>query len=103
MQSSAPQELSADKSPSLSQLIPCVTSQVAVQRETVGKEEFRPMTERDKSPMSDEVREAAICRAEAAMVRHEAEWRRTGDFAAKGDADRARRLMLLLIAGRRDA
>lgn len=50
--------------------------------------------------MTDMQREEAIKRAGLAVVRHMGEWERTGCFAARGDADRARRLMELLIAGR---
>lgn len=51
--------------------------------------------------LTEEERETAILRAQAAAASHEAKWISTGCFAAKGDADRARRLELLLIAGRR--
>lgn len=51
-------------------------------------------------PFSDDDREAAIKRAGAALEKHMAQWEETGCFAARGDADRARRLMELLIAGR---
>lgn len=50
--------------------------------------------------ISDADREAAIKRAAAAMEKHYAEWLVSGCFAAKGDADRAMRLMYLLIQGR---
>lgn len=50
--------------------------------------------------LSDADREAAILRAGIAIERHEGIWLSTGCFAARGDADRARRLMEQLIAGR---
>lgn len=53
--------------------------------------------------LSDEVREAAIKRAGAAMQKHYAEWVASGCFAAKGSADRAMQLMYRLIKGRSQA
>jgi hypothetical protein len=50
--------------------------------------------------MTDSDREQAIVRAGKAMEKHMATYERTGCFSARGDADRARRLMELLIAGR---
>jgi hypothetical protein len=50
--------------------------------------------------MSDAEREAAIVQAGKAIERHMAEYERTGCFGARGDADRSRRLMELLIRGR---
>ena len=56
-----------------------------------------------QSHMTDSEREGAIKRAGAAVEKHMADWERFGDFAARGDADRALRLMKLLIAGRSQA
>jgi len=50
--------------------------------------------------LTDEAREVAIVFAGKAIERYMATWQAEGCFAAKGDADRARRLMELLIAGR---
>lgn len=50
--------------------------------------------------LTDDEREAAIKRAGAAMQKHYARYAETGCFAARGDADRALRLMELLIASR---
>ena len=92
MQSSAPQELSADTSPSFAEVIPCVTSQVAVQRETVGKEEFRPMTERDKpadlSALSDADLQDYIHTCAEHFLTSQELWELTGDFACIGERDR---------------
>jgi hypothetical protein len=60
------------------------------------------MSDCDK-PLTDETREEAISRCARAVERHMAEFARSGCFAARGDADRARRLMELLIAGRSPA
>lgn len=89
MQSSAPQELSADTSPSFAEVIPCVTSQVAVQRETVGKEEFRPMTERDKRE--------AIDRAHRSMERFFLAWHMTGCMDAAAAYHKARTSWELML------
>lgn len=51
-------------------------------------------------PLSDDSREEAIRRAGRAMEAHYFRWCCTGNFADKGDADRARLLMERLIAGR---
>ena len=53
-----------------------------------------------ESRLSDADREIAIQRAGAAVEKHMAKWRETGCFAARGDADRALRLMGLLVKGR---
>jgi hypothetical protein len=52
------------------------------------------------APMSDAERESAIKRAGLAVERHMAEYERTGCFAARGNADRARLAMQALIRGR---
>jgi hypothetical protein len=51
-------------------------------------------------PLTDETREEAIQLAGRLFLRYWARWEQTGDFGAKGDADRALRLQNLLIAGR---
>lgn len=51
-------------------------------------------------PLTDEAREQAIVRAGKAVEKHMATWERDHCFAARGDADRALRLMEQLIAGR---
>lgn len=53
--------------------------------------------------MTDEEWKAAVARAQAAWAKHNYIWMLTGCFAAKGDADRAKRLEKLLIAGRKAA
>lgn len=50
--------------------------------------------------LTDEDRESAIVRAGRAIEKHEGVWLATGCFAARGNADYARRLMEQLIAGR---
>jgi len=50
--------------------------------------------------LSDADREIAIVFAGKAIEKYMADWEAHGCFAAHGDADRARRLMELLIAGR---
>jgi hypothetical protein len=50
--------------------------------------------------MSDAEREAAIVQAGKAIEHYMAEYERTGCFGARGDADRSRRLMEMLIRGR---
>jgi hypothetical protein len=92
MQSSAPRELSADTSPSLAEINHCVTSQVAVQRETVGKEEFRPMSTCDKpadlSALSDEDLQDYIHACAKRFLAAQERWEATGEFSAIGDRDR---------------
>jgi hypothetical protein len=51
-------------------------------------------------PLTDSEREAAIVQAGKAIEHYMAEYERTGCFGARGDADRSRRLMELLIRGR---
>jgi hypothetical protein len=51
-------------------------------------------------PMTDAEREEAIKAAGQAIERHMAEYAASGCFAARGAADRARRFMEQLIAGR---
>jgi hypothetical protein len=50
--------------------------------------------------LTDSQREAAIQRAAALIEKYMGIWKAEGCFAARGDADRARRLMELLIKGR---
>lgn len=50
--------------------------------------------------LTAEERLAAIGRAHAAHLKHEAAYQRTGCFGEKGSADRAARLRNLLIEGR---
>lgn len=67
------------------------------------------VTERRTEPqgnvgtLTDDQREEAIQRAGRAMEAHYFRWCCTGNFADKGDADRARLLMEALIAGRSKA
>jgi hypothetical protein len=50
--------------------------------------------------LSDSEREAAIKRAGELIVHYMNLWEKTSDFQYRGDADRARRLMEILIKGR---
>jgi len=66
-----------------------------------GNRLFRPIRQEVcHRSLSDADREAAIVFAGKAIEKYMADWEAHGCFAARGDADRARRLMELLIAGR---
>jgi hypothetical protein len=75
-------ESSADSSPSFAEVIPCVTSQVAGQEETVENKSLPPMTERDKRE--------AIDRAQRSMERWFLMWHFTGCFASAAGYQKAR-------------
>lgn len=75
---------------------------------TIGPQQDRPSSRTEPilhvdAPLTDECREEAIQRAGRAMEAHYFRWCCTGNFADKGDADRARLLMEALIAGRSKA
>jgi hypothetical protein len=53
--------------------------------------------------LTDAEREAAIKRAGDLIVHYMNLWEKTSDFQYRGDADRAKRLMYLLIEGRSQA